>query len=192
MLSLDAGRTQSYPFKLQSLLAARYTAQTVQLFNAGIAGRNVREDVSRFGDALSAAKPELVLLLEGVNDLNSPRNPGEGDNARIRLTVDTLEEMVKEATRRNVPVMVGTLPPQRPGGPKAASVDLIAPFNEALRVMAGKKGAQVVDTGALPLSMIGSDGLHPTEAGYQRMAEIWMEAIRARYEQAAPTATSER
>ena len=49
--------------------------------------------------------------------------------------------------------------------------------------MAASKGAQIVDIGSLPLSMIGQDGLHPTEAGYARIAELWFEAIKARFEQ---------
>jgi len=160
------------------------------VYNAGWAGRQAREDVGRFDDAISDSAAELVLLLEGVNDLNAPRIPPDGDNTRIRATVDALEEMVKAAGRRNVPVMIGTLPPQRPGGPKAGSVDLVPAFNAAVREMAAKKGAEVVDVGSLPLSLIGTDGLHPSEAGYQRMAEIWMEAIRARFERAPAPASA--
>ena len=185
-IRLDAGRSQSYPFKLQALITQRYSAQTINVYNAGWAGRQAREDVGRFDDAVSDSTAELVLILEGVNDLNAPLIPPEGQNARIRATVDAIEEMVKTAGRRNAQVMIGTLPPQRPGGPKAFSPDLIAPFNAALAEMAGKKGAQVVDIGSLPVALIGSDGLHPSEAGYQRMAEIWLEAIKARFEQASP------
>ena len=32
------------------------------------------------------------------------------------------------------------------------------------------------------------DGLHPTESGYQRLATIWLDAIKARYEQPAQSA----
>ena len=189
-LALDSGRSQSYPFKLQTLITQRYTAQTINVYNAGWAGRQARQDIGRFDEAVSDSAAELVLLLEGVNDLNAPRIPPEGDNARIRATVDALEEMVKTAGRRNVHVMIGTLPPQRPGGAKAGSVDLVPAFNAAVREMAAKKGAEIVDIGSLPLSLIGTDGLHPSEAGYQRIAEIWMEAIKARFESApAPALT---
>ena len=44
--------------------------------------------------------------------------------------------------------------------------------------MAAKKGAQLVDVNTLlSLSEIGQDGLHPTEAGYQHLAEIWLDVI---------------
>jgi lysophospholipase L1-like esterase len=35
----------------------------------------------------------------------------------------------------------------------------------------------------VPLSLIGEDGLHPTEAGYQRIADVFREVIAREYEQ---------
>jgi lysophospholipase L1-like esterase len=49
--------------------------------------------------------------------------------------------------------------------------------------MASKKGAFIVDVNAqFPVSMIGIDGLHPTEQGYQLIAEMMFDAIKSRYE----------
>lgn len=182
LFRLDAGLARSYPFKLQTMATARYTAQSIQVFNAGRAGNQAVNDLGRFSGALSEARPELVLLMEGANDLNSLA-PGESINARVTQTVSALEEMVKDAGFRGIPVMVATLPPQRPGAPKAGAATFLFRFNDAVKVMAAKKGAAVVDVNAqLTLADIGQDGLHPTEAGYQRMAEIWLAAIRAAYE----------
>lgn len=184
-LPLDPGRTQSYPFKLKTLIDERYTGQSVSVYNGGVAGRQAQDDRNRFNQALSEARPELVLLMEGANDLNGPLAAGEGINARVTFVVGSLEDMVRDATGRGIQVFIATLPPQRPGGPKASGVDYLPRFNESLKTMAQKKGAQVVDVNAqLDLSFIGQDGLHPTEAGYQRIAEIWLEAIKARYERA--------
>lgn len=178
--ALTAGLPQSYPFKLQTTLGARYTGQTVAVLNAGRPGEQAAtpEALTRFGDALSEAKPDLVLLLEGANDLN---NAHDMVNAAITAAVSSLEEMVKEAGRRGIPVMIGTLPPQR--APKGSGAALVGRFNDALKVMAAKKGAILVDINAqFAESLIGQDGLHPTEAGYQRLADIYSEAVRARYE----------
>lgn len=183
-LPLGPGRSQSYPFKLKALIDARYTDQTIAVYNGGFAGRQARDDRGRFSQALSEGKPDLVLLMEGANDFNGPLLDNEGINARVQAVVDALEDMVREATARGVPVMVATLPPQRENSPKGGGVEFIPRFNEAVRVMASKKGADIVDIGALPLSLIGADGLHPTEAGYQRMAEIWLDAIKTKYERA--------
>jgi lysophospholipase L1-like esterase len=181
--ALDAGRPESYPFKLQTLLAARYTAQTITVLNAGQAREPAEQARDRFNGALSEAKPQLLLLMEGANDLNSP---GSIDVSEI---VSAMEDMVRDATLRGIPVMVATLPPQRLGGRNTADPELLDKFNRDLRLMASKKGAQLIDVNTmLPLSLIGEDGLHPTEQGYQKLAEIFFDAVKAKYEAPAPTA----
>jgi acyl-CoA thioesterase I len=180
--SLDAGAPRSYPFKLQSMMTARYTDQTIAVFNAGFAGRRAAEDLDRFRSAVSEAAPNVILLLEGANDLNAPLRD-DSVNDRIDHTVGSLEDMVKSATRQQIPVLLATLPPQRPGGPKAHAAEFLARYNAELKEMAVKKGATIVDVHAqFPMSEVGQDGLHPTESGYQRLAEIWMDALKARYE----------
>jgi lysophospholipase L1-like esterase len=187
VFALDAGLPRSYPFKLQALMTARYTAQTIAVSNVGIAGRRAADDRDRFNAALSEARPEVVLLMEGANDLNAPFAAGEGVNDRIRLTVSAVEDMVRDAGFRGVPVMLATLPPQRAGGRSAGAAAFVARYNDALKAMAAAKGAQAVDVFAqFPLADIGEDGLHPTEAGYARLAAIWLDALKARYETAPP------
>lgn len=178
-LPLDAGRTTSYPFKLKKLIEARYTGQSIVVYNGGLAGRQARDDHGRFVQAVSDAKPDLILLMEGANDLNGELAPGEGINARVTAVTSALEDMVRNV---GVPVLMATLPPQRPGGPKAWGIELLPRFNDAVKAMGAKKNVPVVDVSQLPLSFIGQDGLHPTDAGYQRIAEMWFDAIKTRYE----------
>ena len=181
--AIDAGRPESYPFKLQTLLRERYTDQTIEVLNAGHAGAHVRDERERFGGELSATNPNVILLMEGANDLNAPFKPNEGVNDRIQVTVGNLEELVKDATHRQITILVATLPPQRPGALRAGAADFLTRFNDAVKVMANAKGGQIVDVfPGVPLSDIGQDGLHPTESGYQRIAEIFFEALRTRYE----------
>ena len=183
-LPLAAGRPQSYPFKLQAMIDARYTGQMISIYNGGWAGRQARDDRDRFSQAMSEGRPDLILLLEGANDLNAALDGSEGINARIGSIVNALEDMVRDADARRIPVLIATQTPQRPGGPKAWGVELQPRFNDALRGMAAKKNVPVVEFASLPLSFIGQDGLHPSEAGYQRLAELWLDAIKSRYEQA--------
>ena len=55
-------------------------------------------------------------------------------------------------------------------------------FNAEVRKLATNEGAILVDIfaafGGEPGTLIGNDGLHPTEAGYQRIAETFFEVIR--------------
>jgi lysophospholipase L1-like esterase len=129
---------------------------------------------------LSRDAPEALLLLEGVNDLNGSRD------AAIPTVVNGLRSMVRLARGRGVVVFLGTLLPQRPGGFRAFAPGSIVPANDLIRDMAVAEGAVLVDlyqafdgqTGTL----LGPDGLHPNDAGYQRMAETFFTAIRARLE----------
>ncbi len=183
--AIDAGKPESYPFKLQTLLAARYSAQSVAVFNAGFAGRKAAEDRSRLARSISETSPELLLLMEGANDLNTIIPPAI--NAGVDATVAAMEDMVRDATGRSIPVLVATLPAQRP--PKGGAVDFLPRYNDGLKTMASKKGATIVDINALlSPTLIGQDGLHPSEPGYQRMAEIFLDSIRQQYEVSPPTA----
>ena len=185
--AFDAGLAQSYPYKLQTLLAARYSAQSVAVFNAGFAGRKAAEDRSRLARSISETSPELLLLMEGANDLNTIIPPAI--NAGVDATVAAMEDMVRDATGRSIPVLVATLPAQRP--PKGGAVDFLPRYNDGLKTMASKKGATIVDINALlSPTLIGQDGLHPSEPGYQRMAEIFLDSIRQQYEVSPPTALS--
>jgi len=173
---LTAGLPVSYPYKLQERLTAIYTDQTIIVLNAGRGGELATNGVKRLPDVMREAQPNVLLLMEGVNDLNS--------KAGISQTIGALESMIKYARSQGVQVLLATLPPQRRGGLRAGSVDLVPPFNDEVRKTAAEEGATLVDVNsAFDLALIGQDGLHPTDAGYSRLAEIFFEAIRSAFEQ---------
>ncbi len=176
---LDAGLAASYPFKLQALMAARYTDQTMVVLNAGKPGETATDSATRarFNSALSEAEPQVLLLMEGANDLN-------GVTPNVTSIVNAIEDMVRDAQGHGVFVMLATIPPQRPGpGSKTTTPDLLSRYNSSLRAMAAKKGAQLIDVNTLlPVSVIGQDGLHPTEAGYDQLAAIFLDALKTKYE----------
>ena len=96
--------------------------------------------------------------------------------------------MIKDAHARGVIVLVATLPRQRPGGRNADGAPFVEEVNALIRRITVDRGATVVDVyNQLDLSLIGEDGLHPTEAGYARLAEIFATAIRQAFETAPPS-----
>jgi len=181
---LDAGLPQSYPNKLQTLLAARYSAQTISVYNFGIPGKRATEagERDRLSRAVRDSNPELLLLLEGANDINAINMSGP-INAPLDAIAAAMEDMVRDTQARGVPVIVATLPEQRPGQPNTQNYTLVPRYNANLRTLAQRKSATLVDLyGQCPLSLIGQDGLHPTELGYEKFAEIFLDAIRQQYE----------
>lgn len=176
-----AGDPRSYPAQLLGLLVGRYPdqAQAFRVFNGGIGGRQAVTDVNRFEDYLKAYNPQVVILLHGVNDLNS----GVG----IAEIITAIEAMVREAQKRGVDVLLSTLPQQRPGAQRAFAVQRIVPFNEELRDTATDLGVTLVDIYPhITLDMLTTDGLHITPAGNGTLAGIYLNALRARYEIEAP------
>ena len=165
----------SYPTQLFYLLTDRYRqqAEAISVVNAGLGGEQADQGLARFSSACAEAEPEAVLLLEGVNGINDGIDP----------IIRALTEMVDEAEGSGRRVFIATLVPTIEGRPRSQSVLRIQELNARIARLAAAEGAVLVDlyTAMLPeaRTLIGVDGLHPTEAGYQRMAELFFDAIRA-------------
>ena len=173
----------SYPAKLQQLLDDRYTTQDPIVLNDGFGGELTNNGASRLTDAIDDHRPEAVLLMHGVNDLNSTAT------GVVQSTVDGIEELTKRALQAGLPTFVATLPPLGPGG-KAGCPECVEPLNQRVRAMVAAKGAILVDVHAAwgnRTGLMGADGIHPTEAGYQVIAETFFEAIRRTLEKAPIT-----
>jgi lysophospholipase L1-like esterase len=170
------GGPHSYPSILKRLLTERYAGQTVTVENEGFGGEPAVKSFERFLRAIATHSPEVLLLMHGVNDLI-----GEGgEDAKIRRTADTIDELVEIALDRGLTVFVATLPPFGPGG-KASCQECVAPLNDRIRSSAAARGAVLVDVfaawGGKPDPLMGPDGIHPTEAGYEAIAKAFFEAI---------------
>jgi lysophospholipase L1-like esterase len=171
----------AYAAVLYDTLTKRYTAQTVDMFDRGLGGERVQPDgVARLPTVLAADAPQVLLLLEGVNDLIT-----FGASA-IPTVINGLRTMVRAAKGRGITVFLATLLPQRPGGLRAGSPTLISPANDQIRLLAASEGVTLVDLyqafGGSPDPWIDADGLHPNVAGYQKIAATFFDAIRGRLE----------
>jgi lysophospholipase L1-like esterase len=168
----------AYPARLADSLHARYKEQPqIVVFNEGKAGEFALDGKVRLPDAIKADTPDVVLLMEGANEINVLGRKG------IARAVGALEDMIKDAQRRGVIVLVATLPPQRAGGIRAEGAPYLDELNAQIRKTAADEGARLVDVNLqLDLSFVGADGLHLTEAGYTRLAEVFGAAIHDAFE----------
>jgi lysophospholipase L1-like esterase len=174
--------TASYPTQLQALLRTRYVTQqsAIVVTNAGLPGERATQGAQRLPAVMSQVRPEAVLLLEGYNDLSLLGLAG------ISPAAAAMESMAKEARGRGARVFIASLTPPRSGGRNTLPADQVTGLNARLRSVAMGENAVFVDLyQALVTNVtlyIGVDGLHPTEAGYQKMAETFFTAIRSTLE----------
>jgi lysophospholipase L1-like esterase len=185
----------AYPNVLRALLANRYVAQSFTVDNAGEPGEGIvaadggtnDDTLDRLRASLRARAPQVLLLQEGINDLNQANHHLE----IIGPLIKALHDMIREARIAGVSgsrVFLGTLLPVDPSGCRGgAAFDLVGPANEQIRAMAASEGVTLVDLyagfGGVPGPYLGFDGLHPNELGYEKMAQIFLTAIRTTLEQ---------
>jgi lysophospholipase L1-like esterase len=171
----------SYPMVLQSRLQTTYTTQAtlISVTNAGEASERILDGAQRFPSVYDMARPEVVLIQEGANGL-----PQVGPD----ISTGVMRTMVQRAKAGGSRVFVGSMIPQVAGRPRGNTpVSELLAYNTTLQLMSQQEAIVYVDLYAPMLpdasTLIGSDGLHPTEAGYRRIAEIFFAAIRQQLEQ---------
>ena len=188
VMTLVVNKPESYPAQLQDLLQSRYTDQTIAVVNEGCsgeftAGRSTHcpGGVARLPDVLERERPEVLLLMHGANDLRTSR--------QISNIVGALETMVGQAQQAGVVVMIASLPPQNPDGSRGDAAPRLPEFTREIERMAADEGALFVDLYNVLgtwQGLVGADGLHPTPAGYQKIAAVWGDEIQKHFEAAAP------
>lgn len=168
----------AYPTVLRQLLSARYTDQTITVFNEGLVGDQAWRALSRFIAAFSADAPDVVVLLEGYNDFRAADDAVVG----INNAAAGISELAGEARRRGARVFICTLTPSRPGR-VSIPTSALEVINDRFRQIARGEGAVLVDLYAALLPDVNGnvsiDGLHLTPLGYRRVAETVLAAIRA-------------
>jgi lysophospholipase L1-like esterase len=190
--------SQPYPALLLQTLQARYTNQTAQLLvdNFGAPGEDTTGNppgstLARFQAVFNTGSTlgpyQAVLLMEGTNDIFYGN-----DSVKIGTAVTNLGVMVDWAKSKGIRPFLATVPPMVPGGDRACGNREVAPLDDGIRALAAQKGVTLVDVyaglGASYQQYIGPDGLHPNQAGYAKIADIFFAAIKQTLE--VPQATT--
>ena len=176
--ALFAQPATAYPTVLGQLLSARYTDQTITVFNRGLPGEQASRALTRFIGTFIGDSPDVVVLMEGYNDVKQTPD----DVVGIANAISGVTELAREARRRGARVFICTLAPGRAGRVEIqrSALDFI---NDRLRQVALSEGAVLVDVFSALLPEVNAnvtvDGLHLTPLGYRRVAETVFAAIRA-------------
>lgn len=176
-----AAANGGYPERLQAGLTTYHSPQQFVVFNEGLPGELVVNAASRFRAVLTSRRPDVVLLLEGVNDLSN--------DISVSRTSGAIFQLVDTATSMGIPVVVATMFPTYavtdPDGhfrPNGAAV--MPAFNaEIRRLAAGRLNVHVLDLEPMmnDRSLVGADGIHLTDPGHDRLAAAFLERIESSF-----------
>ena len=192
---------ERYPDILQQELRARYQQQQqLSVKNAGCPGEELskpgvfnpscfgeRADdpsaLARFNSIVSLHQFDVALFMEGSNDVND----APGDSKAIPTAVGYLQKMIDLAKANGMKVIVATIPPMVPPGiaSRTLGASFVPTFNDQVRGLATSEGVPLADVYAAfgsDATLIGFDGLHPTPAGYRRIADTLLTAIKGSLE----------
>ena len=175
----------AYPTILQQLFASRIPGQEITVINEGVGGERVTENDERLKHELVKYQPQVLLLLEGVNDLAGGVTPSRVASA-VRDSIDTARD------RGVTYVFVSTLLPtatancgNQPGAPRCRGNDVpesaIGDTNNLIRSLVPGAGAYLVDPFAEFVAnratYVDNDGLHLRPEGNRALAAAFWNRI---------------
>jgi lysophospholipase L1-like esterase len=136
-----------------------------QVLNRGVNGERSDQIRARFERDVIAAAPHAVVIIAGVNDVYQ--------GLPVQHVTTELAAMYARASRAGIPVIAGSIVPYNTATP--AQNARMRQVNDWIR---RQPGVAFVDTRAAvaasndPDRLFDSpDGLHPSPAGYRRMAD---------------------
>ena len=167
-----------------ALVAARLPAGSPPYTNLGVAGSLALQAVTQQLPGAIAQKPDVVSVWLAVNDLNATIVPAS--------FADSLGQIVDGLVQKtSATIFVGDVPdlravPVYAGADKARLLAGIQGYNDAIAAIAARnpERVKVVDlfTGSAALVSSGTvsqDGFHPSDEGYQLIADRFASAMRA-------------
>lgn len=139
----------------------------VNAFTAGIPGNTTTDMLARFPGDVEAWSPRVVVILGGTNDLAAGRTTDQ--------VVNTLEQLADLARDLGAAPVLGTVPPRTDG----EYAERVEDLNAAIRAAGEDSGTTVIDFFSVLTDGDGgwqpgftSDGVHPTAAAADAMAEL--------------------
>jgi lysophospholipase L1-like esterase len=147
-----------------------------QVLNRGVNGEPSDQIRARFARDVVQAKPDLVVIIAGVNDVYQGRS--------AEFVERELEAMYAEAREAKIPVVAGSVIPFNSATPDQNA--RMHAVNEWIRNYAARHAdvvfcdtrAAVAAPGAPDRLMSSPDELHPSPDGYRAMAAALEPAIR--------------
>jgi lysophospholipase L1-like esterase len=188
-MGFNAGRNlgSGYPVLAAASLLRKYASLDMKIYNKGISGNKVFQLAERWDKDCIEIKPDILSILIGVNDIWHKLNGRYDGTVEIyRRDYIALLERTKAALP-NVELII--CEPFAVNGVKAVDEKWYPEFydyQKAARDIAARFGAVFIPYQSVfdeaqklaPGSYWTGDGVHPSLAGAQLMAEAWVSVIK--------------
>jgi lysophospholipase L1-like esterase len=163
----------------QSKRPAVFTAQRIC---RGIGGQTTPQMLVRFREDVIALHPRIVQIMAGTNDIAGNTGPMTPEETEANLM-----SMTELAQANGIKVILASIPPSAgfPWRPGLEVTDKIEKLNGWIKTYAESHGAVYADywsalqdgKGGMKPGMA-SDGVHPTEQGYDVMLPVLEAAVK--------------
>lgn len=181
---------QCYAYLLAARFGAWYPNRHLTFFNRGISGNRIDDLLARWPRDTLALKPDLVSILVGVNDVLIPMqhhqrvSPSAFAASYDRLLAETVKALPGVKLVLGEPYIEPG--PRTSGHWEAAQHDIHA-LQKIVFELGAKYHAPVVPYQRMfdaacrraPVKTWVWDGVHPTAAGHELMADEWIRVVRA-------------
>jgi lysophospholipase L1-like esterase len=135
--------------------------------NAGVPGNTTAQMLARLNHDVLAYNPDVVTLMGGTND--------RAQGVPLRTAMAHLRTIITRLENAGARVVLMTIPP---------NTGSVAAWNAAIRSLADSEGVPCADIYSVLANAHGgwlpgltTDGVHPTAAGYARMAPVIAAAL---------------
>jgi acyl-CoA thioesterase I len=170
-------KERGYPGRLDDLLAARGMSAEVE--NAGLNGESTADGVSRIDRVLNEVNGDVLLLMEGTNDVNA--------GVSIETIAFNLNAIADKAEGRGLEVVHGTPIPRHPEARTDGSNRTTGALAGLVRELAADNGRKLADPFEVFFHQTpnvfrdryvgGEDKLHPNASGYDLLAKVFADVL---------------
>ncbi len=180
--SLTAGRDDHGPGgarigwarRLAGILSTR-TAVPCALTNLAADGASAAAVLDRQLPSLAGARPDLVSVTVGMNDIRDPAFGEERFAADVGVLLDGLTATGATVLTCTLPDIAGIMP--LPAGLVEVARQRMRRASDIIREQAARRGALCLDAwamaGAADPGLFGPDRIHPNASGHQLMADAF-------------------
>ena len=167
---------RGYTEFLRDMLMARYPKVGIKIINSGIPGDTAPGGLCRLQQDVISYVPDLVLVQFALNDAFCGSSLEE-----FRRSIEAIVERIRQESSAEVLLLTSTLPAD------TSEFDVVAPFYAELKQIARDKACALAPVdehwrnaiaGGRPHDeLVLHDRVHPSETGYQLMAEAVMACL---------------